>query len=85
MTVEYKGDGNPDGTVFGQSGELIAFFGATPVVIRAAAAQGALALATATGTSGFGFVSSAAFDAFTAQLEEIRATLTALGLWTGSS
>lgn len=32
MTVEYLGDGNPDGTVFGQSGEKIAFFGGTPAV-----------------------------------------------------
>lgn len=30
MTVEYIGDGNPDGTVFGQSGEKIGFYGSTP-------------------------------------------------------
>lgn len=32
MTIEYVGDGNSDGTSFGQSGEKIAFFGGTPSV-----------------------------------------------------
>lgn len=32
MTVEYVGDGNKNGTSFGQEGEKIAFFGATPSV-----------------------------------------------------
>lgn len=32
MTIEYIGDGNDDGTSFGQSGEKISFFGATPAV-----------------------------------------------------
>ena len=33
MTVEYIGDGNEDGTSFGQSGEKISFFGGTPSTI----------------------------------------------------
>tara|TARA_R110000744_G_scaffold59328_4_gene123474 strand:- start:2308 stop:2511 length:204 start_codon:yes stop_codon:yes gene_type:complete len=33
MTVEYIGDGNSDGTVLGQSGEKIAFLGATPTAV----------------------------------------------------
>ena len=32
MTVEFVGDGNEDGTSFGQSGEKIAFFGGTPSI-----------------------------------------------------
>lgn len=31
MSIEYVGDGSPDGTVFGQSGEKIAFLGGTPI------------------------------------------------------
>ena len=84
MTIEYIGDGNPDGTTFGQSGEKISFYGATPVVIRSGSSQAALSLTTAIGSSGFGFSAATAFSAFTAQLEEIRATLVALGLLTGS-
>jgi hypothetical protein len=43
----------------------------------------ALTLTTAT-SAGFGFSTSAAFAAFTAQLEEIRASLVELGLHNGS-
>lgn len=32
MTIEYVGDGNDDGTSFGQIGEKISFFGGTPTV-----------------------------------------------------
>lgn len=46
MTVEYLGDGNPDGTCLGQSGEKVGFFGATPVV-----QQAITAVATATATT----------------------------------
>ena len=32
MTIEYIGDGNPDGTVLGRSGEKLGFYGlATPI------------------------------------------------------
>jgi hypothetical protein len=47
------------------------------------AAMAALTLTTAT-SAGFGFSTSAAFAAFTAQLEEIRASLVELGLHNGS-
>ena len=62
----------------------VGFWGATPVVQRASAAQAALTLTTAT-SNGFGFVSSTAFDAFTAQLEEIRAALVQYGFMKGSA
>lgn len=31
MAVEYVGDGRPDGTCVGQSGEKLGFYGTTPV------------------------------------------------------
>ena len=31
MTIEYIGAGGSDGTSFGQSGEKISFYGATPI------------------------------------------------------
>jgi hypothetical protein len=44
---EVVGDGNPDGTVFGQASEKIGFYGlATPVVKQATAAAGTDATTT---------------------------------------
>lgn len=43
---EYRGNGNPDGTSFGQSGEKISFYGATPVTQQATAAAGTDATTT---------------------------------------
>ncbi len=63
---------------------LVGFYGVTPIVRPTNAAQAALTLTTAT-SNGFGFVTSAAFNAFTAQLENIRASLVLLGLWKGSA
>jgi hypothetical protein len=60
------------------------FFGVTPTTQPADAAQAALTLTTATG-SGFGFSTATAFNAFTAQLENIRASLVLLGLLKGSA
>jgi ApbE superfamily uncharacterized protein (UPF0280 family) len=45
---EYVGNGNPDGTSFGQSGEKISFYGATPVAVQASAAAGTDAATTQT-------------------------------------
>ncbi len=60
-------------------------FKATPYTDGPSGAGGvALTLTTAT-SGGFGFVSSAAFNSFTAQLEEIRASLVELGLHTGAA
>lgn len=63
---------------------LQSFYGVTPIVQPSNAAQAALTLTTATG-GGYGFVSVTAFNAFTAQLENIRASLVALGLLKGSA
>lgn len=63
---------------------LVAFYGATPVVQPSNASQAALTLTTAL-ASGYGFTSATAFNAFIAQLENIRASLVTLGLLKGSA
>lgn len=62
----------------------VGFFGVAPSAQRSGASQAALANTTAT-SGGFGFATSADFNAFTAQLEEIRATLAALGIFKGAA
>lgn len=61
----------------------VGFYGVTPVVQPTNAAQAALALTTGL-TGGVGFTTTTAFSAFTAQLENIRASLVLLGLLKGS-
>lgn len=51
---------------------------------RAGASQAALTLTTSL-QSGFGFRTSAAFDAFISQHEEMRATMVAMGLMKGAA
>jgi hypothetical protein len=83
-TPTFVGDGNDDGEVLGRASGKIGFFGlATPVAKRSGSSQAALTLTTAT-ISGYGFSTSAAFTAFINQIEEIRASLVAYGLLTGS-
>jgi hypothetical protein len=66
------------------SGSKAGFFGITPTTQPASATQAALTLTTAT-SGGFGFATSAAFNAFSAQLENIRASLVLLGLLKGAA
>jgi hypothetical protein len=66
------------------TGSKAGFFGVSPVVQPANAAQAALTLTTAT-ASGYGFSTSTGFNAFIAQIENIRASLVTLGLLKGSS
>lgn len=76
--------GAPSGAMLGKSAtEKVGFFGITPVTQPTNAAQAALTLTTAT-TAGFGFANATAFNAFIAQLENIRASLVLLGLIKGS-
>jgi len=76
------GLGSPQ-TVGTSATSLIAFYGVTPIVQPTNAAQAALTLTTAT-SGGFGFSTATAFNAATAQLENIRASLVLLGLLKGS-
>lgn len=66
------------------SGSKAGFFGVTAITQPANAAQAALTLTTAT-SGGFGFSTSAAFNSFAAQLENIRASLVLLGLLKGAA
>jgi hypothetical protein len=77
------GLGGPQ-TVGTDAESYIAFYGVDPIQQPADAAQAALTLTTAL-SSGFGFTSATAFNAFTAQLENIRASLVLLGLLKGSA
>ena len=61
----------------------VGFYGVGPVTQPTNAAQAALTGITAL-TGGVGFSSTANFAAFTAQLENIRASLVLLGLLKGS-
>jgi hypothetical protein len=77
--------GSADGAQFGGSAtDKIGFFGTTPVVQRSGSTQAALTITTGT-ASGFSFTTTTAFSNFVAQVEEIRATLAALGLFKGAS
>lgn len=91
---EQIGDGNLNETLnvgrptqpvaLGGSSGSIGFFGVTATTQPASASQAALTLTTAT-SGGFGFSTATAFSAFTAQLENIRASLVTLGLIKGSA
>jgi hypothetical protein len=71
-------DLNPDGTAVGQSAtDKISFYGVTPVVQRALAAQ---ALSLASAGSWISVTSNLA-----AWAAEVTSTLTGLGLWKGSA
>lgn len=91
---EQIGDGNTNETLnVGRSGQTVqvagaattslGFWGKTPTTQPTSSAQAALTLTTAT-SGGFGFSTSAAFNAFIAQLENIRASLVLMGLLKGS-
>lgn len=92
---EQVGDGNTGETLnVGRSGQTVkvqpsssgslSFYGATATAQPASAAQAALTLVTGL-SNGFGFTTTTAFSAFVAQVENIRASLVALGLLKGSA
>jgi hypothetical protein len=79
----FNGDSTDGVQLAGSATDKLGFYGVTPVVQPSGSAQSALTLTTAT-SGGFGFSTSAAFNAAVAQLEEIRASLVDLGLIKGS-
>jgi hypothetical protein len=84
-TYNNLSDGRPDGALLGNDAtDKVGFFGTTPVVQRSGSTQVALTLTTGT-SSGFSFTTTTAFSNFVAQVEEIRATLAALGLFKGAA
>lgn len=78
------GDLRPDGQIFGQSGDSIAFYGGDPVAQRTGAGMTALSV-TYTASNGFGFTTSLAMVQVVAQLEEIRALLVLNNMHGGAS
>lgn len=70
--------GDPDGAALGQSAtDKISFYGATPVVQRAASIQGASVVSISSN------ITIAA--SLTAWIVEVTNTLIGLGLWKGST
>lgn len=71
-------DANPSGTSLGQSAtDTISFYGATPVVQRAASIQGASVVSVSSN------ITIAA--SLTAWIVEVTNTLIGLGIWKGST
>lgn len=77
MPVEYLGSGSPDGTQLGRNTttDKIGFYGTTPIVQRASSAQASSLIAATTSLTAN----------MAAAIQEIMATMTALGLWKGSA
>jgi hypothetical protein len=83
MPVKQISDGNPDGTVLGQSSfDLISFYNVAPVAQRSGAAQAAVDTAAPTNSSPYGF-SQAQAQSIITLLNEIRAALVGVGLIAG--
>ncbi len=83
MPVKQLSDGNPDGCVLGQSpSDLIAFYNVPPVPQSSGATQAAVPATAPTNTTPYGF-SQAQAEAIITLLNEIRATLVAVGLMKG--
>ncbi len=83
MPVKQLSDGNADGTVLGQSpSDSISFYNVPPVPQRSGSAQAAIPPTAPTNATPFGFDQAQAAAIITL-LNEIRATLVAVGLMTG--
>ena len=86
MSKKQLSDGNPDGTVLGQSAtDKIAFFGGTPIAKQGGTAMVVPTVAyTVSPTAGRGFITSAAFNAFVAQVRAMADALVKYGLMKNS-
>ncbi len=83
MPVKQLSDGNPDGCVLGQStSDLIAFYNVAPVPQRSGAVQASVPTTAPTNATPYGF-SQAQAQAIITLLNEIRATLVAVGVMKG--
>jgi hypothetical protein len=83
MPVKQLSDGNPDGTVLGQSAsDLISFYNVPPVAQRRGASQAAVPTTAPTNAMPFGFSEEQA-QAIITLLNEVRATLVCAGLMKG--
>jgi len=83
MTVKELSDKNPDGTRMGQAAaDLISFYGTTCVSQRTSTDLSA-SIATVASSASFGATQASALASVTLAVNEIRATLKALGLHAG--
>jgi hypothetical protein len=83
MPAKQLSDGNPEGTVLGQSpSDLISFYNAAPVSQRCGEAQAAVPASGPTNVGPFGYTQEQA-AAIVTLLNEIRATLVGMGLMKG--
>lgn len=74
------------GSSYGQdAADKISFYGVTPVVQRAGAAQAAVGTTASQTTTPYGFSTSTQADAIVTLVNEIRAALVASGLITGAA
>lgn len=86
--AKHLSDGNPDGTILGQSSsDLVAFYGGTPTSQRSSAAFSEThSIYAHTGLSLVAALSeSVRFDMVVSQLQEIRSILVDLGLHKGGA
>ena len=79
---EYIGNGNPDGSVFGQtSTSKIGFFGLATPVVRSTLSNAAVSTTAVVSTSlAYGFSTSTQGDGLIALVNELRAVLVYYGL-----
>jgi hypothetical protein len=80
MTVDYIGNGNDDGTDFGQStSDKIGFYGLTTPIAQPTVTAACLTTA-ATTTTPYGFTTLAQANSLTQCVYDMRTRLVALGL-----
>lgn len=78
-------DAQPDGTALGQSStDKISFYGATPITQRTSANQATVTTTAATTTTPWGYSTSTQANAIVTLVNELQASLVALGLIKGS-
>lgn len=77
MAATYLGDGSPEGSVFGRSGDKIGFFGTAPSAIKTGFT--APAATAATSTTPFGYAEAQA-NAIVTWIRAVDAELKAKGL-----
>ncbi len=85
MAVKQLSDGGSDGVKLGQSAtDLVGVYGVTPIVQRSGAAQAAVIATAATSSTPFGY-SEAQANAIVALVNELRASLVAVGIIKGAA
>lgn len=86
MAIRYLSNFDSDGTSLGQSiTDKISFYGGTTVAQRAGASQAAVATTASTTTTAHGYSTGTQADGIVTLLNEIRATLVAMGAMKGSA